>query len=100
MTSSPCACSGRQVLGGAEHRAGRGDLGDAGAGDAEVGDPGAALAVDQHVLRLEVAVDDPARVGEPRAGEDLAGDLDRLVDTRPAVIRSLSDAPSTYSIAM
>ena len=71
---------GREVLGGPQHRAGLRDLRGAGAGDAEVGDPGAALAVDEHVLRLEVAVDDPALVGEARAGEDLADDLDRLAD--------------------
>ena len=43
-----------------------------GAGDPEVGDQRPALGVDQHVLRLEVAVDDPVLVGEPRRLEDLA----------------------------
>ena len=61
-----------------------GDLRGSGAGDAEVGDPGAALGVDEHVLGLEVAVDDPALVRELRRLEDLADDLDRLADGQPA----------------
>ena len=55
---------GREVVRGAHHRAGLGDLRDAGAGDAEVGDDRLALAVDDHVLRLQVAVDDAVAVGE------------------------------------
>ena len=73
---------GREVLGGAEHRAGLGDLRGAGAGDAEVGDPRAALAVDEHVLRLEVAVDDPALVRELAPARIWRIDLDRLADRR------------------
>ena len=54
------------------------------AGDAEVGDLGRALVVEQHVLRLDVAVHDVVRVG----AAERAGDLDRvgqrLVDRQPA----------------
>ena len=57
---------GREVVRGPHHRAGLGDLRDAGAGDAEVGDDRLALAVDDHVLRLQVAVDD--RRGGGRSG--------------------------------
>jgi hypothetical protein len=44
------------------------------AGDAEVGDLGRPLVVDEHVLGLDVAVHDPALVG----GLQGAGDLDRI----------------------
>ena len=50
----------------------------AGAGDAEVGHARAALVIDQDVVGLEVAVDDPAGMREPHAGQNLADDLDRL----------------------
>ena len=49
---------GRQVLRRAHDRAGLRHVRRAGAGDAEVGDLRAALVVDDHVVRLEVAVDD------------------------------------------
>ena len=80
----PLRLLGREVLGRSEHRAGLRDLRRAGAGDAEVRDPGAALAVDEDVLRLQVAMDDPVLVRELRAGEDLADDLERLADREPA----------------
>ena len=43
----------------------------------------------------------PLLVGETDARQDLADDLDRLRAAQsPRSIRSLSEAPSTYSIAM
>ena len=76
---------GRDVVGRAEHAAVGGQAVVAQrAGDAEVGDLGRALGVEQDVLRLDVAVHDLVRV---RAAER-AGDLDRvgqrLVDRQPA----------------
>ena len=78
----PLRLLGAQVLRGPHHRAGLGDLGVAGAGDAEVGDPDPPGAVDQHVDRLQVAVDDPARVREAGRGEHLPRHLDRLAGAR------------------
>ena len=90
-----------EVLGGPHHRAGRGDVRALAAGDPEVGDPGAALVVDQHVLRLQVAVDDPLAVGEAGGVEDLAGEVDRVLGSLiPPLTSSFSWGPSTYSIAM
>jgi hypothetical protein len=57
------------------------------AGQAEIGDAGAAAAVDHHVGGLEVAVEHPAIVGGGEAGADLAGDL------HGAVSREASDPP-------
>ena len=81
----PLRLLGAEVLGGAHHRAGPGDLGAAGAGDAEVGDPDPPVAVDQDVHRLQVAVDDPVLVRERGGGEHLARHLDRLLDLEPLV---------------
>jgi hypothetical protein len=70
--------------------------------DAEVGDLGRALLVDEDVLRLDVAVHDAAGV----RGAERAGDLDRVGDRlvdgeRPMRrMRSLSVSPSTYSKTM
>ena len=50
------------------------------AGDAEVHDPGVAVAVDHDVLGLEVAVDDAQPVGLGQALGDLPGDGDGLAD--------------------
>ena len=69
-------------------------------GDPEVRHARPPLAVDEHVAGLQVAMDDPVRVGEARRGEDLAGHLDASPDVSPRLIRSRSDEPSTYSIAM
>jgi hypothetical protein len=75
---------GREVLGGSEHRSGLRDLRRAGTRNPEVGDSGATLAVDEDVLGLQVAMDDPVLVRELRAGEDLAHDLQRLADRKSA----------------
>jgi hypothetical protein len=56
-----------------------------GARDAEVGDARAALVVDDHVVRLEVAVDDAATVGEARRAQDLNDDVDRARRVHRAV---------------
>src|SRR5206468_851376 len=68
----------REVLGGAEDGARLGDLRRARAGDPEVGHPRAPLAVDQHVLRLQIAMHDPLGVREPGPREHLADDLHGL----------------------
>ena len=68
---------GRDVVRGAEHAALGGQAAVVHrAGDAEVGDLGRALLVDEDVLRLDVAVDDAA----PVRGAERAGDLDRVGD--------------------
>ena len=70
---------GREVLRGADDRADLGHVGRVrGAGDAEVGHLEDAVGADQHVVRLDVAVDDaaPVRVLEP--GQRLLGVADRL----------------------
>ena len=54
----------------------------AGRGEAEVDDAGAALLVDDHVLGLEVAVDDALAVG---GGEALPGAEEHRADLRPGV---------------
>ncbi len=76
----------REVLRRPHHGAGGGDVGVLTApGDAEVGDAGAALVVDQDVLRLQVAVDDPLAVGEAGGVEDLPGEVDRVLGPHPAL---------------
>ena len=94
---------GRQVLRGAEDRAGLGHVRGAGAGDAEVRDLGVALVVDDHVVRLDVAVDDPALVGEALGAQDLDRRC-RSPGPGRAAPRSrmicLSERPSRNSIAM
>ena len=66
---------GGHVLGRPDEGPAVGDaLGLGGAGDAEIHDPGAALAVDHDVGRLEVPVDDPQPVGLRQAVADLSGD--------------------------
>ena len=75
---------GRDVVGGPDHLAGRGELvrllGLEPARDAEVGHLRATLFVDQHVLRLHVAVDQPALVGSLERSPDLDRVRDRLRD--------------------
>ena len=53
--------------------------------DAEVRDLRAAVAVQQHVLRLHVAVDEPVLVGEREPAGDLDGDLERLAHLEAAL---------------
>ncbi|MBP1768180.1 MAG: hypothetical protein H6P98_2295 [Candidatus Aminicenantes bacterium] len=71
-------------------------------GDAEVHDPGVAVAVDHDVLGLEVAMDDTLAVGFGQPFRDLAGDGDGFVDGQPAERRMklLRSSPRTYSIVM
>ena len=76
---------GRDVVGGPEHAAVGGQaLLVERAGDAEVGDLGRALLVDQDVLGLDVAVDDVAGVGGGERARDLDRVGDRLVDRQAA----------------
>ena len=63
---------------------GLGHLARARARDAEVRHLHATLAVDEHVVRLDVAVDDPVPVREAERREDLPRVLDRDVDRRRA----------------
>ena len=73
---------GREVLRGADDRADLGHLARAGARDPEVGHLQPALGADEHVVWLDVAVDDPVLVRGRECGEDLAGVVDRDLDRR------------------
>src|SRR4029078_7137726 len=53
-------------------------------GDAEVGDPSPATAIDHHVPGFEVAVQEGAIVDNSGGGGELARDFERLVDRQPA----------------
>ncbi len=75
---------GREVLRRADDRARLGHLARAGARDPEVRHLHAALAVDEDVVRLDVAVHDAVPVCEAQRREDLARVLDRDVDRRGA----------------
>ncbi len=57
--------------------------------DPEVGDEGSSLGREDDVLRLEVAVDDPALVGPAERGREALGERERLVEreTSPAQAR-------------
>ena len=76
---------GREVLRGADDRAGLGHLRRARARDAEVRHLQPAVAADDDVVRLDVAVDDPVAVRERERAEDLARVVDRDRDRRRAV---------------
>src|SRR5207247_9722573 len=66
---------GGDVLGGADHRGGLGDrLRGGRPGDAEVHHLDDALAGEHHVARLDVAVDQAARVGGGERVADVGGD--------------------------
>ena len=77
---------GREVLRGADDRADLGHLRVAGVGDAEVGDLDAAVVADEHVVRLDVAVDDAVLVGVAQAGEHLHRDRDRALGRERALL--------------
>jgi hypothetical protein len=73
-----------------------------GEGEAEVDDAHAAVAVDEHVVGLEVAVDEAVLVG---GGEALAGLAEHGEDLAPARVaeraaRRTSETPWTNSMAM
>ena len=74
VTARPCACSGDRywAVPSTEPVA---VISGAGARDSEVGHPRAPFAVDEHVLRLEVAVDDA------RACANLAQRTWRMIST-------------------
>ena len=78
---------GRDVVAGSEHGAGRGLLRGRlhRARDPEVGHLRLALAVQEDVLRLDVAVDEPVLVREREAARDLDRELERTVDGQRAV---------------
>ena len=77
---------GGHVVGGAEHAAGgRQALGLERARDAEVGDLGAPVAVDQDVLRLDVAVDELVLVRARQRPADLDGVGHRLGHRQPPI---------------
>ena len=80
-------------MGGPHHRAGLGDLRDPGAGDAEVGDGGLALGVDDDVLRLQVAVDDAVAVGEAGGLQHLADHVTACSGVSPRVDQLLQRRP-------
>ena len=63
---------------------GLGHLARARARDPEVGHLEPPLGVDEHVVRLDVAVDDPVLVREAQRGEDLARVVDRRLHRRGA----------------
>jgi hypothetical protein len=82
----PLRLLGRQVLRGADDRPGLRHVGRAGTGDAEVGDLHAALGVDDHVVGLDVAVDDAALVREAGGAQDLDADVDDLRGRERALV--------------
>jgi hypothetical protein len=75
---------GGDVVGRAEHAPADRQAGlVAAAGDPEVGDLGSRLGVEQDVLRLDVAVDDPVRVGGVQRARDLDRERHGLGDRQP-----------------
>ena len=77
---------GREVFAGAEHRPGLRDavIDVQRAGDAEVGHLHLALAAEEDVLRLDVAVDEPVVVREREPVGDRERELERPSDRQPA----------------
>ena len=73
---------GRQVLRSADDRSRFGHLTYACARDAEVRHLQSALAVDEHVVRLDVAMDDAVAMREPDRSEDLTRVVNCEVDRR------------------
>ncbi len=79
---------GREVLRGPHDRPGLRHLARRGPRDPEVGHlvaPVRAVLVEEHVVRLDVAVHDPAPMGEPERAEDLARRVDRGGDRQRTV---------------
>jgi hypothetical protein len=75
---------GRHVRRRAEQRAARGHAGFTDrAGEPEIADADVPLLVDEHVLRLEIAVDDALRVGGGKPGADLTEDSERARQRHP-----------------
>ena len=72
----PASCSGAMYC-GVPASLGAGVAG--GGRDAEVGDADVAVAVDHHVGRLQIAVEDASLVRGRHAGTELAREVDRLV---------------------
>ena len=98
----PLRLLGGEVLRGPHDRARQRHVRGARAGDAEVGDARPALLVDDHVVRLQIAVDHAAAVREARGPQDLHDDVDRLRGIERPCSRTIvfSERPATYSIAM
>ncbi len=84
VDGSPARLLRREVLRGADDRAGLGHLARPRPRDAEVGHLQAAVGVHEHVVRLDVPVDDPLLVGEAHGAEDLPDVRDRPVDRQRA----------------
>ena len=93
--SSPLARSGRHVGRRADEGALRRQAGVAGGrGDAEVGEAGVPVPVDEHVARLDVAVDDPGVVGRVERGQQVQADRGhRGRGQRALVLQDLLQAP-------
>ena len=68
---------GREVLRGAHDRPGQRHVRRTRPRDPEIGNARPALVVEQHVVRLEIAVNDPVPVREAGRMEDLRHDVDR-----------------------
>ena len=102
--SSPARLLGREVGGGAEHRADLRDVDCSAAfGDAEVGELDDAVAAAQQVARLDVAVHDAVAVRVVEAAAGLGEDPDGLVGARGGPrsrSSSAHDWPWTYSMTM
>ena len=83
----PARLFGRDVVRRAQHRSGLGHalLDVERARDAEVSHLCATVAVQQDVLRLDVAMHEAVLVGEPQRAGDLDRDLERLTDVQPAL---------------
>lgn len=66
---------------------------DARTGQSEVRDAYTTVGADEHVRRLEVAVNDADRVGRSEAGSGLAVERQHLVDVPPVALPDLEGRP-------